>query len=182
MQKYIAILRGINVSGKNKIKMVALRNTLSAAGFAKVQSYIQSGNLVFVHEGLDPFLLAEKIRQIVLQAFDIDAPVVAKDFDDYYKIYHSNPFLKQPEIDFSKLHISFLANRPSRELMSNIKDFIDPPNKLLPGTDVIYIHTPNGYSKSKFTNNFLESKLKVTASTRNLKTTQKLLEMAGQND
>ena len=75
MTRYIALLRGINISGKNKISMPDLKTTLTEKGFADVKTYLNSGNVLFSDDEMDVVKLAERIRTIILETFQLDIPV-----------------------------------------------------------------------------------------------------------
>ncbi len=177
MQTYIAILRGINVSGKNKIVMKELKAALDAAGFKNVATYIQSGNIVFTHAPTDENTLAKKIVVLIKTTFNLDVPVLVRTLEYIEQANADNPFLKQKDIDAEKLHITFLAYMPNQENIDKLNTHSYLPDKVIVLGTVVYIHCPDGYGRTKFHNGFLENKLKVAATTRNLKTVNKLIEI-----
>ena len=75
MIRYIALLRGINISGKNKISMPELKTALSEKGFADVKTYLNSGNVIFSDNETDIVKLAESIRAIIFETFHLEIPV-----------------------------------------------------------------------------------------------------------
>ena len=75
MKRYIALLRGINISGKNKLPMEELRKGVSSLGYADVRSYLNSGNLLFSTAGTDEAVLAADIRAMIAERFGLDIPV-----------------------------------------------------------------------------------------------------------
>jgi len=95
------------------------------------------------------------------------------------KTQQNNPFLKARKEDESKLHVTFLSEEPDKDLAENLKETAQflPDEWILAGRSV-YIFCPGGYGKTKLSNNFFEKKLKVTATTRNWKTVNELVEMA----
>ncbi|AXG69990.1 hypothetical protein KORDIASMS9_02219 [Kordia sp. SMS9] len=167
---YIAILRGINVSGSKKLPMAELRILLSKLGFENVQTYIQSGNVVFKSEEKDQKKLERQISEGIKKQYDYDVPVLIKTIAQWKTAMANNPFTKE---DISKQAITFLATTPT------VTDFdIDSKGdefKII-NTEV-YLYCPNGFGRSKLTNNLFERKLKTQATTRNWKTIHKLLEM-----
>ncbi len=177
MQTYIAILRGINVSGKNKIAMKELKAVFDGAGYQNVATYIQSGNVVFRHKQTAEKTLAQQITQLIKTAFGLDVPVLVRTADDIQKAYDENPFLKQKGIDADKLHITFLADIPTQENIDKANTYNYTPDEFIIAVNNVYVHCPNGYGNTKLTNTFFENKLKVQATTRNLKTAAKLVEM-----
>jgi uncharacterized protein (DUF1697 family) len=75
MQKYIALLRGVNVGGKNKLPMDRLKAALTAAGFADVSTYIQSGNVFFASDEAEPETLQQRISAVIHADFELTVPV-----------------------------------------------------------------------------------------------------------
>ncbi|MFT8670071.1 MAG: DUF1697 domain-containing protein [Liquorilactobacillus hordei] len=75
MEPYVIYLRGINVGGKNKIKMIALRAALTAAGFEQVRTYIQSGNIALL-SSLPKEKVRTKIEQLLAQKFVLDSELI----------------------------------------------------------------------------------------------------------
>lgn len=178
METYIAILRGINVGGKNKIKMADLRENLSDLGFKNVETYIQSGNIIFDFDKKNPLELAKQIKSMIKSSFGFDVPVIVIEGEEFVKIWSENPFTKKEDFEIKHLHVTFLAEKPNSKLINEITDFDDSPNQLLMNEKVAYLICPNGYSKTKLTNDFFEKKLKTTATTRNFKTVTKIAELA----
>ena len=83
MPKYIALLRGINVGGKNKISMPVLKAAFEAAGFPDVGTYINSGNVVFRAEGEDTMTLQQMCRQIIMDTFHLDIITAVFSAEEY---------------------------------------------------------------------------------------------------
>lgn len=172
MSTYIAILRGINVSGQKLIKMAELKKLIEQLGYSSVQTYIQSGNIVF---NSNEKKLAEQISAAILKHFGFDVPVLVLSTEDWRKAKDQQPFLDKEE---KALHLTFLAEAPSAENLSALKDMAYPPDEYHIIDKVIYLHCPNGYGNTKLSNTFFERKLKVSATTRNWATVNKLLDMA----
>lgn len=178
MTTYIAILRGINVSGHRTIKMADLKVMCGDLGLHNIQTYIQSGNIVFQTTQPDPQDLEKQIKHAISEKFGLDVPVMVRTHSDLKKVISMNPFIKDKTKDAAHLHITFLSGKPQR----NGDDQIDAgkfrPDEFCIMDQVIYLYCPNGYGNSKLTNGYFESKLKVTATTRNWKTTNALYVMA----
>lgn len=177
MENYIAVLRGINVSGKNKLKMKDLVEALNGQGLDNVKTYIQSGNLVFSHKQKHPGFFVELIHDTILESFGYDVPVIVFDQSYLGSIISSNPFLKFPETDITKLHVTFFATEPDESAHKAMQAADFAPDKIIRGDKAYYGYCPNGYGKTKFNNNFFEMKSGLRATTRNWKTCNKLLEM-----
>ena len=181
MQKYIALLRGINVGGHKKIKMVDLTSMFEKLKFNAVTTYIQSGNVVFESEIADQHIIAETIKKGIKDTFDFDVPVLVLSTDVLLSIYHANPFftqLENEELDEKKMLFTFLDSLPDRSRIHEISAASHEKEKIEIRDEVIYFYAGNGYGKTKLSNNFFEKKLNCSATTRNLKTVVKLLELS----
>ncbi len=181
MQTYISMLRGINVSGHKIIKMEALRKMYKELGYKNVSSYVQSGNIVFGAEATTCRAVAERILLEIKKEFGFEVPVFVLSAKQLKDAIANNPFLKDPTKDESFFHVTFLAQKPKPFDQEFIESKMQVGEEIAFATDAIYLYCPNGYGKTKLHNTFLESKLKVGATTRNWKTTKKLLEMAKEN-
>ena len=176
MNKYISLLRGINVSGQKRIKMADLRLHLESIGLTNVQTYIQSGNVIFCSKLKDASKIKESIENKILEVYNFSVPTMILTKPRLEKTISGNPF-NLDRIDFSKLFITFLDSVPKNNSIENIGKFKGENEKFILSEDVIYLYCPNGFGRTKLTNNLFENKLNVTATTRNWKTSSKLLEM-----
>jgi len=169
--KYIAILRGINVSGSKKLPMAELRELLSNIGLTDVKTYIQSGNVVFASEEKDQEKLGNLISEAIKKQYEYEVPVLVKTIAQWKTAMANNPFTDK---DISKQAITFLATVPTENTFEI--DSKDDKFKII--NSEVYLYCPNGFGRTKLTNNLFERKLKTQATTRNWKTINKLLEMA----
>jgi uncharacterized protein (DUF1697 family) len=143
--------------------------------FNNVRTYIQSGNIKFETEKSDPAELATMIAGKISEHFRFDVPVVTRTLADLEKISNNNPFLGKRNEPIDKLHVTFLPEEPDPFHWNKIgKDSFLPDEFVVSGREV-YLFCPNGYGRTKLTNQFFESKLKLTATTRNWKTIETLL-------
>jgi len=177
MEKYIILLRGINVSGKNKLKMADLRAMLEAMKFANIQTYIQSGNIVLEAKEMPNIELAQCVKTQIKTTFDYDVPTLVLRVGEWQAIFQNNPFLTKRNEDTTKLHVTILAELPDKGLINTIKDIQHKADEFEIIGNNIYLFCPDGYGRTKFTNIFFERKLKVAATTRNWSTMGKLMEM-----
>jgi uncharacterized protein (DUF1697 family) len=177
MQIYIAILRGINVSGKNMIKMSELQNLFESLGFIKVKTYIQSGNVIFEAEAKKPNEIEKLVKEKISERFGLKVPVLVKAKSEVEEVLQNNPFL-QTDVDVSKLHVTFLSAEPQQVNIEKINKDQYLPDEFVLRCIAIYLYCPNGYGNTKLNNNFFESKLKVMATTRNWKTLNELVRIA----
>lgn len=173
MQKYIALLRGINVSGQKKIKMADLRASLSDTGFQNTQTYIQSGNIVFESTGADRQKLSDQIEKCILDSFGFLVPVTVIPKSEFEKILTANPFRKEGE-DTKPLYVVFLFDSPAKDRVEELKTTPTGNDQYELSNPFIFMKYPEGIGKSKMDNNFFERKLGVRATTRNWNTIIKL--------
>ncbi len=174
MKKYIVLLRGINVSGKNKLPMAELRELLNDLDFQNVQTYIQSGNIILESDKTKN-QICKIIKEGIQTKFGYDVPVIARTISEWKKVIKNYPFSKEnPKI------VAFVfLDKKTEETKIEVKGINDDEYKI--DKDVIYIHCPSGFANTKISNNLFERKLKVTATTRNYNTTIKLLELSQPN-
>ncbi len=188
MSTYIALLRGINVSGQKLVKMADLRMHLAELSFDNIQIYIQSGNIyiqsgniVFECGGKSSGELENLIRNKIQEKYGFEVPTLVRTPSDFKDVLTRNPFVGEEEVDPKLIYITFLSDKPQQEKVENLKDVDYSPEKYVVDGDIVFLFPPNGYGKAKMNNNFFESKLKVNATTRNWKTVNILLEMSSQN-
>jgi len=178
MPTYIAMLRGINVSGHNIIKMEALRASFASQGFRDIQTYVQSGNIVFKAEGEPIVKLAKKMEKKIEDDFGFSVPVFLRTAKEMEKIAKLNPFPGDPALDQTKLHITFLADAPPQTAPDLLQPLAVKPEQFRVVDREIYLYCPNGYGNTKLSNTAIEKKLTVSATTRNWNTVKTLLAMA----
>lgn len=178
MVTYISILRGINVGGNRIIKMADLKVLLTDLGFLNVQTYIQSGNIVFQFSETNEKTLEEMIQLAIKKQYDFDVPTLVKGIAELKEIVAQNPFLQNESIDLAHLHVTFLDLIPDQEKLDALANGDYKADEFALIDKSIYVHCPNGYGTTKLTNTFFENKLKVAATTRNWKTTNELIAIA----
>jgi uncharacterized protein (DUF1697 family) len=178
MTTYISILRGINVGGQRLIKMDALRKLYENLGFQNVTTYVQSGNVVFTGNEIDVNESGERISQQIEKDFGYEVPVIVLTLSKLKQIIENNPLIKNQNIDTACLHVTFLSSSPLNYDHKIIEDKKQSEEEICFSDNAVYLYCPNGYGRTKLTNNFLEAKLKVGATTRNWKTTTELLKIA----
>ena len=176
MGNFIALLRGINVSGQKQIKMADLKTSFEVLGSSNVQTYIQSGNVVFSYNNSQTKNLEKLIEKKILEDYGFQVPTIVLKSEEWNTIMHSNPFLKESGNKTEKLYLTILSEEPSDENLKQLhRDEFAPDAFVIDGKN-IYLYLPNGYGRTKLNNNYFENKLKVTATTRNWKTVKKLSE------
>jgi uncharacterized protein (DUF1697 family) len=177
-ETYIALLRGINVSGKNLIKMDALKKSMESIGFANVRTYIQSGNILFDIENATSSQISQLIINKIDKDFGIQLPVMVKTLEEWESAIKENPFLPEYSDALDCLHLTFLEKQPEESMIQKILPLQNGPDHCIILEDRIYLYCPEGYGRTKFTNTYFENKLKAKATTRNWKTILKLKEIA----
>jgi len=175
-QTYIALLRGINVSGHKKIKMPELKTMFETLGFTNVRTYIQSGNVVFESE--TPEELESKISAKIQEIFGFEVSVICRTKVETKQVVKRNPYAEMLGFEAEKLYVTFLQNPPSEEKMEALKALSFEPEMYSVSGKEIFVYCFNGYSKTKLENSLFERKLKVISSTRNWRTINKLIEMS----
>src|SRR5208337_690323 len=173
----ISMLRGVNVGGHNKIKMDALRELCESLKLQDVQTYVQSGNVVFRTDTKDLAALAKRIEDAIERKFGFRPGVTLRTSSDLRDTIARNPFAKRREIDASKLIVTFLAAEPSRETGDEILKIKTGPEEVRIGGREIYIYFPDGMGQSKLWP-AIDKALKKSGTGRNWNTVTKLLEMA----
>lgn len=158
--------------------MDALRELYKKLGMINVQSYIQSGNVVFQYIKSDTIKLKSRISESIREAFGFDVPVLVLELNELSRIIKSNPFIKESKTDTSFLHVTFLSETPQKDSVKKLTEIELMNDKIHHKEKAIYLYCPDKYSNSKLTNGFIESKLKVSATTRNWKTVNELLRIA----
>lgn len=178
MKTYIAILRGINVGGYRIIRMEELRQLFDKLGFMNIQTYIQSGNIVFQFSKTDLQELEIKITGAITKRFGFYVPVILLESGELKKIIYANPFTKEKSKDTAFMHVSFLSGIPDSDNVQSVMrgDYHNDDLKII--GKAVYLYCPDKYSNSKLTNGFFEDKLEVAATTRNWKTVNELLNIA----
>lgn len=178
MKTYISILRAINVSGQKVIKMDALKRMYESLHFENVRTYIQSGNVLFSSAEADPKELESIISAKIQAEFGFEVPVLVLSIETLEKIVQDNPFAEGNGKDIAFLHVTFLADSPVDYDLESILQKKQRDEEIAITSKAVYMYCPHGYGKTKLHNSFLESKLKIPATTRNWKTTKEILKLA----
>ncbi len=173
--KYIALLRGINVGGHKKMPMAVLREILAKNGLKNVQTYIQSGNVIFEYRDQDKYTIADIISKIIFDNFGFEVPVIVKTRVDLEHIIESCPF---NQIEKEQSYFMMLNKVPQVDLVKELESLKYENEVFKIKGDCIYFFASNGYGRTKFNSNFFERKLKVISTARNYKTMIKLLSLS----
>lgn len=164
MPRYVALLRGINLGGHNRIAMAALRGAFESHGFGTVATYLQSGNIAFETDAANN--LDASLQKLIEAEFGLNVPVVTRSQAELTRLVASQPFAS----DQSAWHVTFLSTVPNKAKVSELPASVGKDSWKLIGRDV-YLEIPSGrYSETKLQNDWFESRLGVGATTRNWKT------------
>ncbi len=177
MTKYLALLRGINVSGHNMIKMDALKKILENMGFQNVETYIQSGNVFFESEVENAASVGFKIKQEISKVFGYDVPVIMISKTDLELCFKNNPYLKEKECDIKKLYVAFISKELTAAAINDLKISNFKPDEAAIDSNRIYIKYAIGAGKTNLDQKYIEKKLNVVSTIRNWNTVTKLLEI-----
>jgi uncharacterized protein (DUF1697 family) len=177
MTTHLALLRGINVSGHNMIKMDALKTTLEAIGFQNVQTYIQSGNVFVDTDEENPSKVGFQIKQEIFKVFGHEVPIVVIAKLDLENCFKNNVFLKEKEVDTKKLYVAFVSIALRRDSINDLKMSQVKPDEAHIDESRIYIKYAVGAGKTRFDQKYIEKKLNVTATIRNWNTVTQLLKI-----
>jgi uncharacterized protein (DUF1697 family) len=173
---YLALLRGVNVGGKNRLPMKGLIDLFVAAGCEDVRTYIQSGNVIF---RADPGV-ADRIPGIITTriatSFGCRTPVLLRTADQLGDVVSNNPFLKAGAAEDS-LHVLFLADTPIPARIESLDPDRSPPDAFIVHGREIFLQLPHGVARTKLSNDYFDRKLATTSTGRNWRTVTKLLEM-----
>lgn len=176
---FVALLRGINVGGKNKLPMKELVVMFEREGCTKVRNYIQSGNVVFEAAPSVVTALPGRLEKAISRRFAYDVPILVRSAAELATVVGTNPFVR-PGVDPKRLHVAFLADSPAKSHVSSLDGARSPGDEFTLLGREIYLHLPNGAGKSKFTNAYFDSKLKTTSTIRNWATVNRLLQMTAE--
>jgi uncharacterized protein (DUF1697 family) len=176
MKAYIALLRGINVGGKNTLPMPGLVSALEALGACDIRTYVQSGNAVFLSPENNPAQLAARLSAEIGRRYGFEPWVLILKPEKIIAAMQGNPF-PAAEANPSSLHVGFLAAvppNPDLEKLNSLK--ADSEQFQLKG-DIFYLYAPDGVGRSKLAAT-AEKALGVPMTDRNWRTVAKLREMA----
>jgi len=174
----VALLRGINVGGKRKIKMALLVAAMEKSCFSQVKTYIQSGNIVFNITKTANEDLSETLKQLIINEFGFEVPVLVFDIKWLRESIPNNPF-EVTDHSIKRLTICFLKTIPTKKNVAAFNALTFNGDLFHLQENYIFICYKTKQSESKLTVNLIEKKLQVEATMRNWKTVQKLLELGG---
>lgn len=171
---HVALLRAVNVGGR-KVNMKALTAVFEGLGLSDVTTYVQSGNVVF-KAAEHP--LPETLEAAIEQEFGIDVTVLLRTSRELAAVVKRNPFL-EAGADRTQLYVTFLAETPDKDALAAVDTAKFEPDAFRLAGRELYLRFPNGYGRTKLSNDFFERRLQLRATTRNWNTVTKLMELSG---
>jgi len=176
MHQWVALFRGINVGGHHRLPMKDLAASLAGQGCKDVATYIQSGNVVFLHREPDPQKLTRSISQQISKDFGFSPDVFLMSVDELADCAARNPF-KEAEAKPKSLHVSFLSDIAANADIKALEALRSNGEEFRLTDKTLYLHAPNGIGRSKLAAK-AEKLLGVSTTARNWRTVSKLLDMA----
>ena len=153
MASHLALLRGINVGGRNKVPMAELREVVTSLGYTGVTTYIQSGNVLFTTPETDTAKLASALEAAITGAFGLTSSVVVLSRAELAQILDRNPYPEEPNPKF--VHVVFLNAEPPAALLDRIRAAQDAAaakgsrDAVTAIGPALYLHTPDGFGTSE---------------------------------
>jgi uncharacterized protein (DUF1697 family) len=178
MPVIVSMLRGVNLGPHHRVRMDALRALYESLRFTDVQTYLQSGNVIFRTKPRDLAAIASQIEDSVERKFGFHADVLVRTTAEMRRVVEKNPFSGQRDLDPSKFLVTFLALEPTPEARQKVLEIKTDPDELRLEDREIYIYYPNGLARPKITWSQFAARLKTSGTGRNWTTVQALLEMA----
>ena len=177
MTRYVSLFRGINVGGHQTVRMDALKELHTSLNLQDVQTYIQSGNVVFASDNPDVTMIQKDIEDGFAQKFGFQVKVMVRTAGEFNKMVENNPFQNQPIRELKWVVAIFLASDPISTALEDIQKTYTGPEEIHIIGKEAFIYYPEGLGRSKLTNTFLEKKLKAAGTARNWNTVLRLQKM-----
>ncbi len=174
--RYLALPRGINVSGSNTIKMTELKAALEGLGFENVVTYINSGNVAFDTKKCAETSLVKKIAPVLEAMAGKPISVMVRVQADLLRIIQNNPFAGQFE-SHKEMHVLFLNDDVTEEAKSFLAENVPPPERFSVAGREVYCHLPMGVADSYLGRGTFEQKLKIAVTARNWRTVERLADL-----
>jgi len=178
MAVIISLLRGVNIEGHHIVKMDALRDLYESLGFQGVQTYVQSGNVVFRTKAGDTSKLAKRIAGAIEKEFGFRPVVVLRTTSELKDVISRNPFAGRHAIDPRKLAVMFLDDAVGPDCIQAALQINTAPEELRIHRREAYVHFPNGMARPKMSWPAIERALKTSSTGRNWNTVTKLFALA----
>jgi uncharacterized protein (DUF1697 family) len=175
--RQIALLRGVNVGGNNKVPMAHLRELMGELGYGDVRTHLQSGNAVFTAPGTPPEQAAQEIEDVLARSLGLGIRVLVRTAEELERVVSANP-LPEAVAEPSRLLVTFLSAPPDPERLQELDPVDFEPDLFGFGEREIYVWCPEGVRTIKLSYAFFEKRFGDIATSRNWNTVTKLLELA----
>jgi uncharacterized protein (DUF1697 family) len=176
--KHLALLRGVNVGGANKLAMADLKAVFERSGCTEVETIIQSGNVVFAAPQAVLRELTTVVAGHIRKRFGLETPVILRSAAELRTILEGNPFL-EAGADPAQLYVMCLAAEPAADLVAALDPLRSPPDEFVVRGGNIYLRLPNGAARSKLSNAYFDKALRIIGTSRNWRTVARLCHAAG---
>lgn len=177
MPVIIALLRAINVGGRNKIEMHALRTVCESLGCSDVQSYIQSGNVLFTVAPRSATKIQLRLEESIEAKFGFRPAVITRTLTEWREVIANNPFAAK-DFEPNRLLVTFLSKAPAEKARQQLASIRTEPEEVHVKGREFYMYFPNGMARPKTTPAAIEKALQVPGTGRNWNTVMKLLALA----
>lgn len=174
---HVALLRAINVGGRNRLPMARLVGMFDEVGCQRVRTYIQSGNVVFDASPALASRVPSLVSPLIAAQMERKVPVLTQTAAELERIVSANPFI-ETDTDTAIAHVGFLADRPTPAQIATLDPERSPPDECVVHDRELYLHCPNGVARTKFTTTYLDRVFGTTVTVLNWRTTLALLDLA----
>ncbi len=178
MHSMIALLRAVNVGGRNRLPMTDLRNVAADLRFNAVQTYVQSGNLVFATDRADLLQIEAQLRTAIFEKSGVETDVFLRSSEEWQLAIRQNPFEAFAQSDPSRFAVVFLTQSPEEDAVAKLKASVKGNESIEVVGRHAYVCYPDGMGNSKLPIGVMEAKLAVRGTARNWNTVLQLLNMA----
>jgi uncharacterized protein (DUF1697 family) len=176
MQNFVALLRGINVSGRNKVPMADLRSACGKLGWGDIQTYIQSGNLIFCATGRGEALETE-LEKVIQKRFELTIPVIVRPGASWPNYVKSNPFPEASEKEPNAVMMSLPKQMPNKGAEKTLRERAQNGERIVQVGDALWIHFTEGVARSKLSPGLLDRVVGSPVTARNWRTVLKIDEL-----
>ncbi|MBW3605781.1 MAG: DUF1697 domain-containing protein [Actinobacteria bacterium] len=177
MTTYVALLRGVNVGGHNRLAMADLRALLTDLGHSDPRTYLQSGNAVFSSDRTDADDIGRELAQRLSDDLDVTATVMIRTADELTAVAAANPYSEPADADPTKVHVAFLSAEPADPSVFDVEPDDYAPEELTPRDRVLYLHLPDGIGRSRLADDVSRRASDVDMTVRNWRTVARLLDL-----
>lgn len=174
---YVALLRGVNVGGRNRLAMADLRALLAGLGHGAPRTYVQSGNAIFASDRSDGQAMADELAGAIATELGVSPSVMLRSADQLAAVVAANPFAPEAAADPTTVHAAFLSAEPDDPAAFAVDPAAFAPEQIAVGDRVRYLHLPAGIGRSPLATELARRRAGVAVTIRNWRTVTALLDM-----